>query len=193
MWGNLSDGKTDLSLTIAAGPHQSSHSQAQVPRVSWPHFTVSDSKIPQPGGPGLHIYIPQEQGGQVIPPGTGFRFIRLLRLAGRRWRYANPPPHGEPTIKLIVLVTEPWHGPNKNFFPHYCVFSRCRGNVSTELLPSSGCSTVTCLHSSFLAMGLHVIICTAYFNIACSCSSCDSHNKQRQLFCLRIRHVLSAR
>jgi hypothetical protein len=48
---------------------------------------------PQPGEPGPRIYIPQEQGGPVIPPGTGFPFCRLLRLAGLRWRYSNPPPH----------------------------------------------------------------------------------------------------
>jgi hypothetical protein len=40
----------------------------------------------QPGGPGPLIYIPQEQGGPVILPGTGFPFRRLLRLAGLRWR-----------------------------------------------------------------------------------------------------------
>jgi hypothetical protein len=34
----------------------------------------------QPGGPGPHIYIPQEQGGPVIPPGTGFPFCRFLRF-----------------------------------------------------------------------------------------------------------------
>jgi hypothetical protein len=28
-------------------------------------------RLPQPGGPGPRIYIPQEQGGPVIPPGTG--------------------------------------------------------------------------------------------------------------------------
>jgi hypothetical protein len=33
-----------------------------------PHFTLSDSRLPQPGGPGPRIYIPQEQGGPVIPP-----------------------------------------------------------------------------------------------------------------------------
>jgi hypothetical protein len=36
----------------------------------------------------------QEQGGPVIPPGTGFPFCRLLRLAGLRPRYSKPPPHG---------------------------------------------------------------------------------------------------
>jgi hypothetical protein len=50
-----------------------------------PHFTVSDSRLPQPGGPGSRIYIPQEQGGPVMSPGTGFPFRRLLRLAGLRW------------------------------------------------------------------------------------------------------------
>jgi hypothetical protein len=30
------------------------------------------------------VYIPQEQGGPVIPPGTGFPFQRLLRLTGLR-------------------------------------------------------------------------------------------------------------
>jgi hypothetical protein len=83
-----------LSFTIAAGPRQCSHSQVRVPRNSWPHFTVSDSGLPQPGGPGSRIYIPQEQSGQVIPPGTAFAFHRLLRLAGLRWRYSTPPSHG---------------------------------------------------------------------------------------------------
>jgi hypothetical protein len=50
--------------------------------------------LPQPGGPGPRIYIPQEQGGPVIPPGTGFPFRRILRLTGLRWRYSNPPPRG---------------------------------------------------------------------------------------------------
>jgi hypothetical protein len=62
-----------------------------------PHFTVSYSRLPQPGGPGPRIYIPQEQGGPVMPPGTGFPFRRLLRLAGLRWRYSTPPQHGNLT------------------------------------------------------------------------------------------------
>jgi hypothetical protein len=32
------------------------------------HDLVSDSRIPQPGGPGPRIYIPQKQGGPIIPP-----------------------------------------------------------------------------------------------------------------------------
>jgi hypothetical protein len=81
-----------LSFTIAAGPRQRRHSQVRVLRDSWPHFTVSVSRLPQPGGSGPRIYIPQEQGGPVIPPVTGFPFRRILRHAGLRWRYSNPPP-----------------------------------------------------------------------------------------------------
>jgi hypothetical protein len=35
---------------------------------TWPHLTVSDSRLPHPGGPSPCIYIPQEQGGPVRPP-----------------------------------------------------------------------------------------------------------------------------
>jgi hypothetical protein len=61
------------------------HSRVKFPRDSWPYFSVSDSRVPQPGGPSPHIYIPQKQDGPVIPQGTGFPFRRLLRLAGLRW------------------------------------------------------------------------------------------------------------
>jgi hypothetical protein len=56
------------------------------------HTLLSHLRLPQPGGPGSHIYIPQEQGGPVIPQGTGFPLPRLLRLRGLQWRYSNPPP-----------------------------------------------------------------------------------------------------
>jgi hypothetical protein len=36
-----------LSFTIAFGPRQRSHSQVRVTRDLWPHFTVSDSRLPQ--------------------------------------------------------------------------------------------------------------------------------------------------
>jgi hypothetical protein len=77
----LSDEMMGLSFTIAAGPHQRSHSRVRVLWDSWPYFTVSDSRFPQPGGAGPHIYIPQEQGGPVIPPGTRlpFRFVHSNR------------------------------------------------------------------------------------------------------------------
>jgi hypothetical protein len=36
------------------------------------HILLSHLRLPQPGGPGSRIYILEEQGGPVIPPGPGF-------------------------------------------------------------------------------------------------------------------------
>jgi hypothetical protein len=52
----------------------------------------------QPEEPDPRIYISQEKDGPVILSGTGFPFCLLLRLAGIRMRYFNPPPHGNPLI-----------------------------------------------------------------------------------------------
>jgi hypothetical protein len=41
------------------------------------HIFLSHLRLPQPGGPGSRIYIPREQGGPVIPPGTGFDWTDL--------------------------------------------------------------------------------------------------------------------
>jgi hypothetical protein len=46
MWGALSDERTSLSFTIAAGPRQSSHSRVRVPWDWRPYFTVSNSRLP---------------------------------------------------------------------------------------------------------------------------------------------------
>jgi hypothetical protein len=68
----------DLSFAIAAGPSQRSHSHVRVPRDSWPHFTVSDSRLPQPGGLGPRIYIPTETGWPGYTP--------------RHWVLLSSPP-----------------------------------------------------------------------------------------------------
>jgi hypothetical protein len=67
-----------MSFTIAAGSCQHSNYQVQVLRESRPDINVSDSRLPQLGGPGPCIYITQEQCGPVITPGTGFPFHCLL-------------------------------------------------------------------------------------------------------------------
>jgi hypothetical protein len=46
------------------------------------HILLSHLKLPQPGDPGSRIYIPQEQGNPVIPPGTGFPSCRLYDSQG---------------------------------------------------------------------------------------------------------------
>jgi hypothetical protein len=48
--------------------------------------------------------------------------------------------------KKIIWTWQTCHGPHRQRLFHYCVFSRCQENVSTELFPTNGCCTVTCLH-----------------------------------------------
>jgi hypothetical protein len=148
-----SDEWMGLSFTIASGSRQRSHSRVRVLRDSWTHFSVSDSRLPQPGGPGTRIYIPQDQGGPVIPPGTGYPFSRLLRLAGLRWRYSNPPPHGATTYSFLCTLIIPWHVPRGK---HLLCYQEC---VFIDTLPSKGWPSkvvsVTpgmCLSSRCLAM-----------------------------------------
>jgi hypothetical protein len=43
---SLSDERTGLSFTIAAGPHQRSHFGVRVPWDLWPYFTFSYSRLP---------------------------------------------------------------------------------------------------------------------------------------------------
>jgi hypothetical protein len=69
---------------------------------------------PQPGGPGLHIYIPWRLGGPVIPPGTKYPFSRILRHA---WAtvglFFSRSPHGDgfiwqdtnPLVALVNMIT----------------------------------------------------------------------------------------
>jgi hypothetical protein len=65
----------DLAFTIAAGPRQRSHSQIRVPRDSWSHFTVSDSRLPQPEGPGQSRYIPRNRVAQLYLQALGSFFV----------------------------------------------------------------------------------------------------------------------
>jgi hypothetical protein len=139
MRGAHSDERTGLRFTIAAGPRQRNHSCARVPQESWPYFTTSDSRLPQPGGSGPRIYISQEQGCPIIPPGTGFNFRRLLRLAGLRWRYSNQPPRGEITDSVNCCAKCPQiprHGPRRKHISYIivevCLPRRCTATVAAR-------------------------------------------------------------
>jgi hypothetical protein len=57
------------SITSAAFLRSESHGTPE-------HILLSlFLRLPQPGGPGPRIYIPQEQGSPVIPQGIGFRKV----------------------------------------------------------------------------------------------------------------------
>jgi hypothetical protein len=57
IWGAFSDERTELSFTLAVGPHKRSHSWVQNPQDSWPHFTVRDLKLLQFGSDMLPLHI----------------------------------------------------------------------------------------------------------------------------------------
>jgi hypothetical protein len=86
-----------------------------------------------------HIYIPQEQSGPVIPPGTRFPFRRLLRLAGLRWMHSNPPPHRfinkEILVRTIHLLSFDATRTVQKTTPPTVLC--CHGNFFTESLPSN--------------------------------------------------------
>jgi hypothetical protein len=75
------------------------HLQAEISGNPDNHILLSLLRLPQPGGQGPRIYIPQEQGGSVIPLGTGFHFHRLLRLAGLFFFYLQ----FESAIRTYIL------------------------------------------------------------------------------------------
>jgi hypothetical protein len=59
---------------------QCNHSMVRVAQ-NRNHTLLSRLRLPQLGGQGSRFYIPQEEGGPIIPPGAGFPLRRLLRLA----------------------------------------------------------------------------------------------------------------
>jgi hypothetical protein len=74
MWGTLSDERTGLEFAV-----QSLNCPSCTEPVN--HTLLSHLRIHKPAGPGCHICIPQEQGGPVIPLGTGFPLHPLLPFA----------------------------------------------------------------------------------------------------------------
>jgi hypothetical protein len=90
-----------------------------------------------------------------------FPFRRLLRLAGSRWRYSNPPAHGCDSHKLTAVLITSRHWPHRKHrsiiavqllpWKHVCLQRRYIA-TAVVLLLLSGSS-----HSN----GLHAIIFTA--------------------------------
>jgi hypothetical protein len=78
MWGALSDQRMGLSFTIAAGPRQRSLYRVQS-RWTCEHILLSQVR--------------------------DFPFRRPLRLAGIRWKYSTPPPHGISNIPAYDITS----------------------------------------------------------------------------------------
>jgi hypothetical protein len=137
-----------LSFVIAAGLRQRSKSQVRVLRDLLPHFTVSDSKLLQPGGPDDRIYIRKERGGPVIPPGR-WVFFSLLPITRRATVEIREPASTRvirtdlvaPIVFPITFYKDRLGNTvsNSNSFVACVSVSaksplpyRCRGNVFTE-------------------------------------------------------------
>jgi hypothetical protein len=122
-WGALSDERTSLSFAYAAGPCQRSHSRVRVPWNSRPYF---------------------------LSQMWDFPLRRLLRLAGSRWRYSTPPPHGSvwgvlSSIRNLktrhaVVTRDPsnmdflLHKKNlsNNKYTNFCIYSIVNRSLATQ-------------------------------------------------------------
>jgi hypothetical protein len=70
------------------------------------HTLLSHLRLPQPGGPGSRIYIPQEQGGPVIPPDTGFPLRLFYDSQGYGEVILTFPQSGGPGSRIHVPQEE---------------------------------------------------------------------------------------
>jgi hypothetical protein len=66
-----------------------------------PHFTVSDSRLPQPAAPGPCIHIPQQQGGRLYPQALGSLFVAYYDSQGYGGGI-RPPLHTSVSITRSV-------------------------------------------------------------------------------------------
>jgi hypothetical protein len=86
------------------------------------HILPSHLRLPQqPGGPGSRIYIPQEQGGPVIPQGTGLYILVMSGSnPGRHTRYAEVywirPQVSTINFGIISRISNQWFPPNPSQF-----------------------------------------------------------------------------
>jgi hypothetical protein len=133
MWGALSDERTGLSFTIAAGTRQRSHSRIRVPRDSWPHFTISYSGLPVSSPPVTRLHT-----GWLPILNPESCFFALLRIYSSSYPWKSSVACSYPWKPLLNLR---WHQtclPNRCPAMDYFVSIDCSGNVLTELLSSHG-------------------------------------------------------
>jgi hypothetical protein len=145
MWGALSDERAGLSLTIAAGPRPRSHSWVRVP---WDWQPCVNSRTSKTGGHGLHIYeyIPQKQGGPVIPQALGSLFVASCDSQGYVEVFDPASTWVCTELNWILLVITSRHRPHrKHSSIVVCIF------VIATCLLSRSLQTVA-VYSPYLAV-----------------------------------------
>jgi hypothetical protein len=91
---NISDERMSLSFIIAAVPRQRSHSQVRVHRDSWPHYSLSDSRLPPIWRARTPIYILPWTGWRDYTPRHWVPFSLPPTTRRDTVRSSTPPPHG---------------------------------------------------------------------------------------------------
>jgi hypothetical protein len=132
------DERTGLSFRIAAGTRQHSHSWVLVPQDSRPYFTVSESRLPQTGGPGLRIYILREQGGPIIPPKHRVPFSSHP-MTCRDVVEVFETTSMQGTLSMIWHRQHKKHQVQQFFYCWMCI--HCQRNVFTKLLRTNSPGT----------------------------------------------------
>jgi hypothetical protein len=130
MWGALSDERTGLPFTIAAGPRQRSQSRVRVPRDSRPYFIVSDSRPPTWRARSPYLYL----------PGTGWP-----SYAPKHWVPFSQPPTTRWATKSQTYFTTgglppissswrqaPWGPRPEFFFPQLNSCSKSLCNILSD-------------------------------------------------------------
>jgi hypothetical protein len=86
----------NLSFAIAAGARQRSHSRVRVQSVSWPYFTVSDSRIPNLDGQVPVFISSRNRVAQLYPQALGSLFFASYHSQGLCLRYSTRLHAGVP-------------------------------------------------------------------------------------------------
>jgi hypothetical protein len=148
-----------LSFTIPAGPHQGSHSRVRVPRDSWPHFTVWDSRLTNLEGQVPVFISPRNRVARLYPQALGSLYVasydsqgygggirpRLLVCYVLRYKFEvdliQPPPPPSASSRVCI---------------------RCRSNsfVRMMLLRSRRlrCSSLPLLFWNLGFMSKHILV-----------------------------------
>jgi hypothetical protein len=90
-WGKISDERTGLSFTVAAGPRQRSNSRIRVSLDSWPYSIVSDSRLPNLEGQVPAFTSRWNRVIRLFPQALGSLFAASYDSQGYGGRF-DPPP-----------------------------------------------------------------------------------------------------